>query len=93
MDEEKMVQELLAAARSAGIDVREAALCSQEARTESGLVTLRGTPVLFLDVNLPPAERAGLIAEALKGKDLGNIYLSPATRNMIEALDSPEKTR
>jgi hypothetical protein len=89
MDEEKMVLELLAAAGSAGIDVREVPLSSGETKARSGLVVLRGTPVLFLDKNLPPRERAGLIAGALRGMDLDNVYLSPAARSIIEDPHAP----
>ena len=85
MDEEKMMLELLAAARSAGIKVREAPLSGAEGGARSGLVLLRGTPVLLLDKGLSAGDRVEQLARALRCADLDNVYLSPAARSLIEA--------
>ena len=84
MDQIKIVDELMAAARIAGITIREAALASGDLKARSGLCTLRGEPILFLDPGLSPLERAMLISSALRGRDLDNVYLSPAARALIE---------
>jgi len=90
MESEKIIDELIAAARSAGIAVREAPLSSGELKARSGLITLRGKPVLFLDTGLSPPERIELISQALCSRDLTNIYLSPQARSMIENAETPD---
>lgn len=82
----------MAAAQSAGITVREAALNAGDQRAASGLVTLRGQRVLFLDFGLPLQERAELISSALRGLDLDNVFLSPAARALIDERTAALKT-
>ncbi|HUT53288.1 MAG TPA: hypothetical protein VM658_07855 [bacterium] len=90
MDQTKIVDELIAAAESAGITIREAALNSGDVKVRSGLCTLRGEPILFLDPGLTLLERAMLISSALRGRDLDNVYLSPAARALIEGREPAE---
>jgi hypothetical protein len=90
MDQTKIVDELAAAARAAGITIREAALATGELKARSGLCTLRGEPILFLDPALSMLERALVISSALRGRDLDNVYLSPAARALIEGREPAE---
>ncbi len=90
MDQTKIVDELAAAARVAGITIREAALSEGDLKARSGLCTLRGEPILFLDPALTLLERAMLISSALRGRDLDNVYLSPAARALIEGREPAE---
>ena len=84
MDEDRIVAELLAAVRSAGVEVRLAALAAEWPGTQSGMALLRGQTILFLDANAPVPERIKLLAAALADHDLDNLYLSPAARALVE---------
>lgn len=86
-----MLHELLTAAGSAGVTIREVSLNAHESVARSGLVVLKGQPVLFLDVGLTVTERLQVLARALQGMDLDNIYLSPAARSVIEGVILTEK--
>lgn len=80
-----MIDELLEAARAAGVEVRSERLASSDPLTRSGLVTLKGSPVLFLDTGLAPHDQLDCLVRALRGADLENVYLSPAARALLEA--------
>jgi len=84
MNKPSLIEEFLAAARSAGIEVRQEALATRDVEAKSGLVRLKGKKVLFLDPGLSDKDKLKKLAEALRGADLENIYLSPAARSLIE---------
>jgi hypothetical protein len=81
---ERILAELLEAARRAGVAVREVSLAGPELQARSGLCRLRGALTLFLDPGAPADERLRLLLEALRGLDLDDLYLSPAARSMLE---------
>jgi len=79
-----MVNELLAAAGSAGIKVRQERLEYRDARASSGLVSIKGEAVLFLDKDIPEEEKLEHLARALKTADLTDVFLTPAARHLLE---------
>lgn len=81
---DRVLDELKAAAQKAGIEVREVPLAMSDATARSGLVKLRGNPVLFLDPAADPEEAVGLLVQALAGRDLEDLFLSPAARSLLE---------
>jgi hypothetical protein len=64
--------------------VREVPLGMTDQTALSGLVKLRGTPVLFLDPAADRDEAVRLLVLALAGHDLDDLYLSPAARALLE---------
>ncbi len=74
-----MYNELLSAARAAGVSVRVAA----DLAGRGGLVLLKGKPVVFLSESMDPADRVEALAKALAGVDLDDVFLSPAARSLI----------
>jgi len=81
---DRILDELKAAARQAGVEVREVPLGMSDATAQSGLVKLRGAPVLFLDPATDRDEAVRLLVKALAGRDLDDLYLSPAARSLLE---------
>ena len=84
-DLEKVAGELLAVAEHAGLVVRELPAAMEDPKPRSGLVILHGRPILFLDASLSAQNRLELIASALRGSNLEDVYLSPAARSWLEA--------
>lgn len=84
MNDERVLGELIEAARSLGIEVRRVALESEVPGARGGLVTLRGRKVVFIDRAMDTDEQVGLLARALAAADTENLYLSPAARAIIE---------
>src|SRR5215467_11287894 len=69
--DETLCEELKEVARRLGVQVREEVL-------------VRGAEVIFLDRHLPPAERVEVLLDALAGRDLEGLYVSPALRRLVE---------
>lgn len=59
-------------------------LAEQDPPAQSGLVKLKGRPVLLLHSGLTAAERLPHLIQALVQFDLENIYLSPAAREWLQ---------
>lgn len=85
MNTEKIADELLKAARAAGVEVRELRPAKEDLKPRSGFAILRGRPVVFLEPGLPSEERIKTLLLALKARNLENVFLSPAARRLIEA--------
>jgi len=83
MEIQALYEELCAAAEQVGLEVRVRNLEDQDPPAKSGLVRLKGRPVLLLHAGLPPSERVSYLAQALGQFDLEAIYLSPAARETI----------
>ena len=81
---DRILDELKEAARRAGVDVREVPLSMTDQTARSGLVKLRGASVLFLDPAADRDEAVRLLVDALVGRDLDDLYLSPAARSLLE---------
>jgi len=85
METQALYAELWAAAEQVGLEVRVRNLEDQDPPAKSGLVRLKGRPVLLLHAGLPLPERVQFMAQALRQFDLEAIYLSPAARETIRA--------
>lgn len=84
MEPGRIVAELAAAASALGITVREFKRGGEDPPLQSGLVILRGLPVLFIEQGAPAEDRIAALGRALKNFDLEEIYLSPAARAVVE---------
>ena len=83
MEAEALYAELIAAAERVGLEIRVANLEDQTSPAKSGLVRLKGRPILYLHAGLKVWERIAFLAQALNEFDLESIYLSPAARERI----------
>jgi len=90
MEAEALYAELIAAAERVGLEIRVANLEDQTSPAKSGLVRLKGRPILCLHIGLSFAERIPILTQALGEFDLESIYLSPAARERIRS--GPGKT-
>jgi len=90
MEDEALYAELIAAAERVGLEIRVANLEDQTPPAKSGLVRLKGRPILYLHAGLKVSERIAFLAQALGEFDLEAIYLSPAARERIRS--GPGKT-
>ena len=83
MEDEALYAELIAAAKQVGLEIRVTNLEDQTSPAQSGLVRLKGRPILYLHAGLSLSERLPFLAQALGEFDLEAIYLSPAARERI----------
>jgi hypothetical protein len=87
---ERLLDELVEAAERAGLKVRREKLLREVGyRARGGACRLREQNLVIIDRDQPPHEQLEIIAEALKGRDLESMYLSPAARRIIQAGPEP----
>jgi hypothetical protein len=78
---ERMVEELKDAAKALGLEVREEELLREIGyRARSGMCRVGERTVVLLDRNLSADDRLDVLCAALEGRDLEQLFLSPAAR-------------
>jgi hypothetical protein len=77
----RLIDELAEAAKRVGFEkiLREIGY-----RARGGACRLREQELLILDRDQAPADQIEVLAEALRGRDLEQIYLSPAARRVLQ---------
>jgi len=63
----------------------------EEMDTLGGMCVLKGKKILLVNTLLPPAAQAEVMAKALVGFDLDDIYILPEVREEIERLQAREE--
>ena len=83
--DEALCEELKELARRLGVQVREEVLLREVGyHVRSGGCRLHGEDVVFLDRQLPAAERVHVLVEHLAGRDFETYYVTPALRRLLE---------
>jgi hypothetical protein len=83
---QRVLDELIEAAERVGIKVRREKLMREVGyRARGGSCRLREDNLVIIDRDQPPHEQLEILAEALKGRDLEALYLSPEARRIIQA--------
>jgi len=83
----RLIDELAEAARRVGLEVRREKILREVGyRARGGACRLRDQDLLILDREQAPADQIEVLAEALRGRDLEQVYLSPAARRMLQTV-------
>ncbi len=81
MNEQRILEELLALLEANGVTIRR----EQLGGSGGGLCTVKGETIFFLDTQASSAESAAVCAEAVpKRVDIEKIYIKPEIRKFIE---------
>ena len=81
MNEQRILEELLAILEANGVTVRSEALGGNG----GGLCSIKGSYIFFVDTQAPSAETASLCAEAVcRLVDIEAVYIKPEIRAFIE---------
>ncbi|MGH8011548.1 MAG: hypothetical protein ACREQ4_03475 [Candidatus Binataceae bacterium] len=87
----RLADELTDAAKRLGMEVRREKLMREVGyRARGGACRLREKNLIILDRDQPAVEQIEVLAEALRDRDLEQLYLSPAARRVLQS--SPEQT-
>ncbi len=82
----RVLDELIEAAERVGVKVRREKLLREVGyRARGGMCRLREDNLVIIDRDQPPHEQLEIVAEALKGRDLESLYLSPEARRVLQA--------
>ena len=88
MNEQRILEELLALLESKGVAIRNEPLGG----SGGGLCTIKGEQIFFVDTQAPSAETAAACAEAVsKLVDIDKIYIRPEVRQFVENYSSSER--
>ena len=81
-----LIDELAEAATRLGLEVRREKLLREVGyRARGGACRLRQKNLVILDREQPAAEQIEVLAEAMRGRNLEEVYLSPAARRIVQA--------
>ena len=82
----RVLDELIEAAERVGVKVRREKLLREVGyRARGGMCRLRESNLVIIDRDQPPHEQLEIVADALKGRDLESLYLSPEARRILQA--------
>lgn len=84
MDDHIALDQLEALACSLGIEVRHERIPQDDVAIAGGLCRLKGKNVIVLDARAAARDRVRTLVQALKPFDLGNVYIRPALRELLE---------
>jgi len=88
MNEQRILEELLALLEAKGVTIRNEPLGG----SGGGLCTVKGERIFFVDTQSTSGESAALCAEAVsKVVDVEKVYLRPEVRQFIENYGNKEK--
>src|SRR5271170_1194431 len=81
----RLIDELAEAAKRVGLEVRREKILREVGyRARGGACRLRDQDLLILDRDQAPTDQIEVLAEALRGRDLEAVYLSPAARRILQ---------
>ena len=84
----RLADELAEAAKRLGLEVRREKILREVGyRARGGVCRFRDQNLIIIDRDMPPAEQAEVLAEALRERDVEGLYLSPAARRLLAATD------
>jgi hypothetical protein len=87
----RLLDELTEAAKRLGLEVRRERLLREVGyRARGGACRLREKYLILIDRDQPAAEQVEVLVEALRDRDLEQLYLSPAARRILQ--HGPEQT-
>lgn len=88
MNEQRILEDLLALLEANGVTIRNEPLGG----SGGGLCTIKGEPIFFVDTQAASAEAAAVCAEAVsKLLDIEKLYIRPEIREFIESHSSINK--
>lgn len=79
MTQEQILKELEALAAASGIGLRY-----EKGDFEGGYCVLKAERLIVVNKKLPPAKRAGVLAQAMAEIGIDEMYLKPVVREFIE---------
>jgi hypothetical protein len=86
----RLVDELTEAAKRLGLEVRREKILREVGyRVRGGACRFRDRNLVILDREMAPVEQVEILAEALRGRDIEGVYLSPAARRLVETTSVP----
>ena len=84
MDDETLFNELAELAGKLGITIRYGNIGIEDSRHRGGLCRVEGKYVLIMHSRLTRRERIRVMTETLRGFEMGDLYLKPVIRELLD---------
>ncbi|MCF8145388.1 MAG: hypothetical protein K9N21_15840 [Deltaproteobacteria bacterium] len=93
MDARTILGHLEVVADQLGVEIRYEPMEGETALSPGGLCRIRGKQVIIVNSKAPPGDQVGTFVKALRRLDLGQIYLKPGIRDLLEGEIGEEEGR
>jgi hypothetical protein len=87
MDKKTTLSLLEELAQKLGITIRYETMRRGDFIHTGGLCVLRGEHMVIINAKASTVDKISILASALKGFDLGDVYVKPALRELLESID------
>lgn len=84
MDDETLFNELTELAGKLGITIRYGNIGIEDSRHRGGLCRVEGKYFLIMHSRLTRRERIRVMTETLRGFEMGDLYLKPVIRELLD---------
>ena len=84
MEEETLLYQLEELAEKLGVTVRCENISMEESTSTGGLCCVKGEYIILMHSRATVKEKIKVMIEALRHFDLGNIYIKPAIRQLVD---------
>jgi hypothetical protein len=91
MDDGTLLNQLEDLADKLGIEIRYGNIGMEESRRMGGLCRVQGKYFLIMHSKLTVKEKIGAIVKTLKGFEIGDVYVRPVIRELLDRSDRDMK--
>jgi len=84
LEEETLLYQLEELAEKLGVTVRCENISMEESTSTGGLCCVKGEYIILMHSRATVKEKIKVMIEALRHFDLGNIYIKPAIRQLVD---------
>lgn len=84
MDDGVLLNQLEELAGRLGIEIRYGNIPGDDSNRTGGLCRVKGQYMLIIHSRLNVKEKIGVIIKALKGFEMGNVYVIPVIRELLD---------
>ena len=84
MDDEVLLNQIEELAGKLGIEIRYGKIGGEESHRTGGLCRVKGQYVLIMHSRLTAKEKIGVIIKTLQGFEIGDIYIMPVIRELLD---------
>jgi hypothetical protein len=91
VDARTILGHLEAVADQLGVEIRYEPMEGETVLSPGGLCRIRGKQVIIVNSKAPPGDQVGTFVKALRRLDLGQIYLKPGIRDLLEGETGEEE--
>ena len=93
MDDGTLLNQIEELAGRLGIEIRYGNIPGEDSHRTGGLCRVKGKYMLIIHSRLTQKEKIGVIIKALKGFEMGDVYVIPAIRELLDKSDKELRRR